>query len=264
MLQPKAAPQPREREMAETTVAEPSVSIVVPVKNEAGNIGPLFDEIAAAMADRTFEVVVVDDASRDETGVELTAMQADRPRLRHLKHVVSCGQSAALRTGVFYARANLIVTIDGDGQNDPKYLPTLLSALAKGGPRDGLAAGQRIDRQATGFKKLQSRVANEVRMMVLDDDTRDTGCRLQALRRDIYLALPYFDGMHRFLPALVQRDGYDVVHVDVVDRPRQHGTSNYGMWDRLLVSLLDLAGVWWLTKRRRHIPAVSEVKPDAR
>jgi glycosyltransferase involved in cell wall biosynthesis len=250
--------------MAETTVAEPSVSIVVPVKNEAGNIGPLIDEIAAAMADRTFEVVVVDDGSRDETDAELTAMQADRPWLRHLKHVVSCGQSAALRTGVAYARANLIVTIDGDGQNDPKYLTTLLTALAQGGPRVGLAAGQRVDRQATGFKKLQSRVANEVRMMVLDDDTRDTGCGLKALRRDIYLALPYFDGMHRFLPALVQRDGYDVVHVDVVDRQRQHGTSNYGMWDRLLASLLDLAGVWWLTNRRKHIPAVSEVKPDAR
>jgi glycosyltransferase involved in cell wall biosynthesis len=250
--------------MAETTVAEPSVSIVVPVKNEAGNIGPLIDEIAAAMADRTFEVVVVDDGSRDETDAELTAMQADRPWLRHLKHVVSCGQSAALRTGVAYARANLIVTIDGDGQNDPKYLATLLTALAQGGPRVGLAAGQRVDRQATGFKKLQSRVANEVRMMVLDDDTRDTGCGLKALRRDIYLALPYFDGMHRFLPALVQRDGYDVVHVDVVDRQRQHGTSNYGMWDRLLASLLDLAGVWWLTNRRKHIPAVSEVKPDAR
>jgi hypothetical protein len=108
---------------------------------------------------------------------------------------------------------------------------------------------------------LQSRVANEVRMMVLDDNTRDTGCG-PALRRDA-LALPYFDGMHRFFPALVQRDGYDVVHVDVVDRPRQHGTSNYGMWDRLKASMLDLGGVWWLTNRRKHIPAVSEVKRDA-
>jgi glycosyltransferase involved in cell wall biosynthesis len=242
----------------------PSVSIVVPVKNEAGNIGPLVDEIAAALADVSFEVVCVDDGSRDATDGELTALQADRPWLRHLKHVVSCGQSAALRTGVIHARAPIIATIDGDGQNDPKYLPGLFSALEQGGRRVGLAAGQRIDRQATGFKKLQSRIANEVRMMVLDDETRDTGCGLKALRREIYLALPYFDGMHRFLPALVQRDGYDIVHVDVVDRPRQHGTSNYGMWDRLWASLLDLAGVWWLTKRRKHIPAVSEVKPDAR
>lgn len=242
----------------------PSVSIVVPVKNEAGNIGRLIDEIAAALADRSFEVVCVDDGSRDETATELTALQADRPWLRHLKHVVSCGQSAALRTGVRYARADVVITIDGDGQNDPQYLPALLSALEKGGPHVGLAAGQRVDRKATGFKKLQSRVANEVRMMVLNDDTRDTGCGLKALRRDVYLALPYFDGMHRFLPALVQRDGFDVVHVDVIDRPRQHGTSNYGMWDRLWASMLDLAGVWWLTNRRKHIPAVSEVKPDAR
>jgi len=252
--------------MSDATISAqvPSVSVVVPVKNEAGNIGPLVDEIAAALADRAFEVVCVDDGSRDETDGELTALQGQRPWLRHLKHVVSCGQSAALRTGVTYARADLVATIDGDGQNDPKYLPTLLAALAKGGARVGLAAGQRVDRQATGFKKLQSRIANEVRMMVLDDETRDTGCGLKALRRNVYLALPYFDGMHRFLPALVQRDGYDVVHVDVVDRPRQHGISNYGMWDRLWASMIDLAGVWWLTKRRRHIPAVSEVKPDAR
>jgi len=251
--------------MSETTVPapSPSVSIVVPVKNESGNIGPLVDEIAAAMADRSFEIICVDDGSRDGTAEVLSTLQAERPWLRHLKHVVSCGQSAALRSGVTYARADVVATIDGDGQNDPKYLPELLAALAKGGPRIGLAAGQRVDRQATGFKKLQSRVANEVRMMVLDDNTRDTGCGLKALRRDVFLALPYFDGMHRFFPALVQRDGYDVVHVDVVDRPRQHGTSNYGMWDRLKASMLDLGGVWWLTNRRKHIPAVSEVKRDA-
>jgi dolichol-phosphate mannosyltransferase len=251
--------------MSETTVSGPvpSVSVVVPVKNESGNIGPLVDEIAAALADRTFEVVCVDDGSRDGTDEVLKTFQIDRPWLRNLKHVVSCGQSAALRSGITYARAEVIATIDGDGQNDPKYIPALLSALAQGG-RLGLAAGQRVDRQATNFKKLQSRIANEVRMMILDDDTRDTGCGLKALRRDVYLALPYFDGMHRYLPALVQRDGYDVVHVDVVDRPRQHGTSNYGMWDRLKAGVLDLAGVWWLTNRRKHIPAVSEVKRDAR
>jgi glycosyltransferase involved in cell wall biosynthesis len=250
--------------MPETTVPgpAPSVSVVIPVKNESGNIGPLVDEIAAALADRSFEVVCVDDGSRDATDAELIALQKDRPWLRHLKHVVSCGQSAALRSGVAYARSEVIATIDGDGQNDPKYLPALLGAL-KSGARIGLAAGQRLDRKATGFKKLQSRVANEVRMMVLKDDTRDTGCGLKALRRDVYLALPYFDGMHRFLPALVQRDGYDVVHVDVIDRPRQHGTSNYGFWDRFVAGLLDLGGVWWLINRRKHIPAVSEVKRDA-
>src|SRR6476660_8902733 len=154
--------------MSETPVPgpPPSVSVVIPVKNESGNIGPLVDEIAAALGDRTFEVLVVDDGSRDATDAELTALQKDRPWLRHLKHVVSCGQSAALRSGVAYARSDVVATLDGDGQNDPKYLPELLAALAKGGPRIGLAAGQRVDRQATGFKKLQSRVANEVRMMV--------------------------------------------------------------------------------------------------
>jgi dolichol-phosphate mannosyltransferase len=250
--------------MSETTVTgpAPSVSVVIPVKNESGNIGPLVDEIAAALADRTFEVICVDDGSRDATDAELTALQHERPWLRHLKHVVSCGQSAALRSGIAYAHAEVVATLDGDGQNDPKYLPALLAAL-KSGTRVGLAAGQRLGRQATGFKKMQSRVANEVRMMVLKDDTRDTGCGLKALRRDVYLALPYFDGMHRFLPALVQRDGYDVVHVDVIDRPRQHGTSNYGFLDRLTAGLLDLGGVWWLINRRKHIPAVSEVKPDA-
>jgi len=241
----------------------PAVSIVVPVKNESGNIGPLIDEIAAAMSGGAFEIVVVDDGSRDGTDAEITALQPERPWLRHLKHVVSCGQSAALRSGILYARADVVAMLDGDGQNDPKYIPELLTAL-NSNARIGLAAGQRVGRQATGFKKLQSRIANEVRQMVLDDDTRDTGCGLKALRRDVFLALPYFDGMHRFLPALVMRDGHDVAHVDVVDRTRQHGVSNYGMWDRLLASLLDLAGVWWLTNRRKHIPAVSEVKPDAR
>ena len=250
--------------MSETPVSgpPPSVSVVIPVKNESGNIGPLVDEIAAALGDRSFEVIVIDDGSRDATDTELIALQNDRPWLRHLKHVVSCGQSAALRSGVAYARGEVIATIDGDGQNDPKYLPALLSALGSG-PRVGLAAGQRVDRKATDFKKLQSRVANEVRMMALNDETRDTGCGLKALRRDVYLALPYFDGMHRFMPALVQRDGFDVVHVDVIDRPRRHGTSNYGFWDRLVAGLLDLGGVWWLINRRKHIPAVSEVKPDA-
>jgi glycosyltransferase involved in cell wall biosynthesis len=207
-------------------------------------------------------VIVVDDGSRDATDAELTALQKARPWMRHLKHVVSCGQSAALRSGVVYARSEVLATLDGDGQNDPKYLPALLGAL-KSGSRIGLVAGQRVDRKTTGSKKLQSRVANEVRMTVLKDDTRDTGCGLKALRRDVYLALPYFDGMHRFMPALVQRDGFDVVHVDVIDRPRRHGASKYGFWDRLVAGLLDLGGVWWLINRRKHIPAVSEVKPDA-
>jgi glycosyltransferase involved in cell wall biosynthesis len=240
----------------------PAVSVVVPVRNEAGNVAPLVDEIAAALASRAFEIVYVNDGSTDATEAELTSLMRTRPYLRQIKHQVSCGQSAAVRSGVVAARAPLVVTLDGDGQNDPRFLPALLDAVGQGG-RVGLAAGQRTARKATGFKRLQSRIANGVRGAILRDGTRDTGCGLKAFRRDVLLALPYFDGLHRFLPALVRRDGYDVVYVDVVDRERRHGVSNYGMWDRLWIGILDLFGVWWLVRRRKRVPQVSEVLGDA-
>jgi len=164
-----------------------------------------------------------------------------------------------VRSGVAAARAAIVVTLDGDGQNDPAFIPALLAALEQGAPRVGLIAGQRVGRKTTGFKRWQSRVANAVRGAVLRDGTRDTGCGLKAFRRDLFLALPYFDGLHRFLPALVRREGYDIGYVDVVDRPRQQGTSNYGLWDRLWVGILDLAGVWWLIRRRKHVPECEEV-----
>jgi glycosyltransferase involved in cell wall biosynthesis len=185
---------------------------------------------------------------------------ASRPWLRQVKHASSCGQSAAVRTGVAHARAPVVATLDGDGQNDPAFIPALLRALEAAGPGTGLIAGQRVGRKDTGFKKFQSRIANGVRGAVLRDGTRDTGCGLKAFRRDLFLALPYFDGLHRFLPALVRREGYDIGYVDVVDRARRTGTSNYGMWDRLWVGILDLMGVWWLIRRRRHVPRVLEVK----
>ncbi len=248
----------RENEMA------PAVSVVVPVRNEAGNIAPLVAEIAAALGASTrFEIVYVNDGSTDGTEAELSELMASRPWLRQLRHAASCGQSAAIRTGVAHARAPIVVTLDGDGQNNPAFLPTLLEALSKGGPRMGLIAGQRVGRKATGFKKLQSRIANGVRGAVLRDGTRDTGCGLKAFRRDLFLSLPYFDGLHRFLPALVRREGYDIGYVDVVDRPRGAGVSNYGMWDRLWVGILDLFGVWWLIRRKKRMPQVSEVKSDA-
>jgi hypothetical protein len=156
----------------------------------------------------------------------------------------------------------VVVTLDGDGQNDPVFLPALVAAIERD-PAVGLVAGQRVGRKATGFKKLQSRIANAVRGAVLRDGTRDTGCGLKAVRRDVFLALPYFDGLHRFLPALVRRDGYRVAYVDVVDRPRLTGISNYGMWDRLWVGILDLMGVWWLVRRKKRVPQVSEVLGDA-
>jgi dolichol-phosphate mannosyltransferase len=242
----------------------PAVSVVVPVRNEAGNVAPLIEEIAAALAGRAFEIVYVNDGSGDGTEAELIAQMRARPYVRQIRHKVSCGQSSAVRSGVAAARAPLVVTLDGDGQNDPKFLPALIAAVEQGGARVGLAAGQRTGRKASGFKKLQSRIANGVRGAILRDGTRDTGCGLKAFRRDVFLALPYFDGLHRFLPALVRRDGFDVVYVDVVDRERRHGTSNYGMWDRLWIGILDLAGVWWLVRRKKRVPQVSEVVDDAR
>ena len=241
----------------------PAVSIVVPVRNEADNIAPLVDEIAAALdKNLAFELIYVNDGSTDRTQAELTRLMASRPWLRQIRHEISCGQSAAVSSGVIHARAAIVVTLDGDGQNDPAFIPALLEAMTKA-PHIGLVAGQRVGRQATGFKKFQSRVANAVRSAVLRDGTRDTGCGLKAFRRDLFLRLPYFDGLHRFLPALVRREGYAIGYVDVVDRPRRAGTSNYGMWDRLWIGILDLLGVWWLIRRRRHVPQVSEVKRNA-
>jgi dolichol-phosphate mannosyltransferase len=241
----------------------PAVSIVVPVRNEADNIAPLVDEIAAALdKNLAFELIYVNDGSSDRTEAELTRLMASHPWLRQIKHETSCGQSAAVSSGVIHARAGIVVTLDGDGQNDPAFIPALLEAMMKA-PHIGLVAGQRVGRQATGFKRFQSLVANTVRSVVLRDGTRDTGCGLKAFRRDLFLRLPYFDGLHRFLPALARREGYAIGYVDVVDRPRRAGTSNYGMWDRLWIGILDLIGVWWLIRRRRHVPQVSEVKRNA-
>lgn len=248
--------------MSETTTraSGPAVSVVVPVRNEAGNIAPLVNEIAKALQGRYgFEIVYVNDGSSDGTAAELKRLRTDRPWLRQIRHAHSCGQSAAVRTGVAAARAPIVVTLDGDGQNDPAFIPQLIEALKAGAPRVGLIAGQRVGRKASGFKKFQSRIANGVRGAILRDGTRDTGCGLKAFHRDLFLALPYFDGLHRFLPALVKREGGSVGYVDVVDRPRLTGTSNYGMWDRLWIGILDLAGVWWLIRRKKSAPEISEV-----
>jgi dolichol-phosphate mannosyltransferase len=243
--------------------ATPEVAIVVPVRNEAGNIAPLVDEIATALAGRAFEIIYVDDGSSDATGAELSALMRERPYLRQIRHATSCGQSAAVRTGVRAARAAIVATLDGDGQNDPAFLPALIKPLEEDGGKVGLVAGQRVGRKDTGFKKVQSRIANGVRGAILKDGTRDSGCGLKAFRRDVFLSLPYFDALHRFLPALVRRDGHAVAYVDVKDRQRRAGVSNYGLWDRLWVGILDLAGVWWLIRRRKRVPQATEVVRDA-
>ncbi|AMJ63482.1 glycosyltransferase family 2 protein [Bosea sp. PAMC 26642] len=243
--------------MTETPNPQPLLSVVVPVRNEVGNVGPLLGDIEAACQPvGAFEVVYVDDGSSDGTPAALAELAVTRPWLRIVTHAHSCGQSAAVRSGVRQARAVVVATLDGDGQNDPSFLPAMVEALQQAGPGAGLVQGQRVGRKDTGFKKLQSRIANGVRGAILKDGTRDAGCGLKCFRREAYLALPYFDALHRFMPALMVREGYKVVHLDVRDRPRLSGVSNYGFFDRLWVGILDLVGVWWLIRRRRRVPQI--------
>jgi dolichol-phosphate mannosyltransferase len=242
----------------------PALSVVVPAHNEAGNLAGLVEEIATALKGRApFEAIFVNDGSTDDTEAVLRSLASTRPWVRQLKHATSCGQSAAIRTGVVGARAPIVVTMDGDGQNDPAFIPMLLDTLTASGPEVGLVQGQR-DRRRGSFKRFQSLIANGVRSAVLRDGTRDTGCGLKAFRRDVYLSLPYFDALHRFTPALVRREGLAIKYVNVLDRPRVHGRSHYGMWSRLWIGIVDLAGVFWLIRRRRSVPEVSEVRSDAR
>lgn len=240
---------------------DPAITVVVPVRNEAGNIAPLIDEIADALHGISFEVIYVNDGSDDATEAELLAATAQWPCLRVIHHAKPCGQSAALRSGVGMARAPIIVTLDGDCQNDPAVIPALIDMLATGAPRIGLVAAQRVDRKASLFKKFQSRIANVIRRAILKDGTRDAGCALKAFRRDLFQALPYFDGFHCFLTSLVRREGFEVGYVDVVDRPRRHGISHYGMWNRLWVGIVDVAGVWWLIRRTKRLPQPQEITP---
>jgi dolichol-phosphate mannosyltransferase len=238
----------------------PRISSVIPAKDEAESLADLVHEIASVLAHESYEIIVVDDGSIDATAEVLKLLSQQHEALRHFVHDRSCGKSAAILTGVRAARALLIATLDGDGQNDPRYLPALLALAAE--PHVGLAAGQRIKHAHSRAKRIGSRLANRLRARLLHDDTRDTACGLKAFRRDVFLQLPYFDTMHRFLPALVLRDGLAVRHVDVVDRDRRHGQSKYGVIDRAIVGLYDLFGVHWLIKRREHVPQAKEILSD--
>jgi glycosyltransferase involved in cell wall biosynthesis len=239
---------------------EVAISIVVPVRNEADNIAPLIEEIAAALDGRwAYEIVYVNDGSTDATAERLAAARAQRANLREIRHARSGGQSAAVRSGVRAARGAIVATLDGDGQNNPAFLPALISALEQGGAQVGLVAGQRVGRKDTGFKKMQSRVANAVRNSILQDGTRDTGCGLKAFRREAFLRLPYFDHIHRYLPALMRREGFEIAFRPVNHRHRQTGASKYTNLGRLWASLSDLFGVVWLQSRARNPGAVDEV-----
>ncbi|MEZ5619759.1 MAG: glycosyltransferase family 2 protein [Burkholderiaceae bacterium] len=232
----------------------------MPVHDESANVVALLDEIGTALAGSLrFEAVFVDDASRDDTRGVLLAYARSHPWLTVLAHRDNCGQSAAVLTGVRAARAPLVATLDGDGQNAPADIPALAArwhAMAREHPgRPVLVAGWRTRRHDTGLRRLSSRIANGVRAWLLGDATPDTGCGLKVFARDDFLALPWFDHLHRFLPALVQRAGGVVASVPVAHRPRRAGRSHYGVHNRLWVGLVDLAGVMWL-QRRARVPVV--------
>jgi glycosyltransferase involved in cell wall biosynthesis len=235
------------------------LSVVIPARNEAPNIAPLVAEIRAALDGRLdYEIVYVDDGSNDGTAEAVRGLMRDGARIRLLRHATSCGQSAAVHTGIAAARGIWIATLDADGQNDPADIPALWE-IARAGANDKLlVAGFRRKRRDTPVKRLSSRIANAVRSRALKDATPDTGCGLKLMRRDLYLALPFFDHNHRFLPALVLRQGGQTRSVAVNHRPRQRGVSNYGLFDRLWVGIVDLCGVMWLMRRAKNPVILAE------
>jgi dolichol-phosphate mannosyltransferase len=234
------------------------ISIVIPAFNEEGNIGPLIEETFAMVPDEVLgEVVAVDDASEDGTGAEIKALLGKYARVHYLRHGVRAGQSAALRSGVLSARFPVIATMDGDGQNDPSDIMRLAARLGKDGGEPAMAAGIRTGRKGSGSRKAASRLANFIRDKVLGDGCPDTGCGIKLYRREAFLALPYFTGMHRYLPALFLTYGHEIAYASVNDRPRLKGASKYTNLGRALIGLYDLVGVTWL-RRRTQLPPIAE------
>lgn len=240
-------------------MSQPMLSVVVPVFNERDNVAPLVAEITSALRGQLpFEIIYVDDHSRDDTLQVLQALKAATPELRVLHHRSQTGQSTAVRTGAKAARAPWIATLDGDGQNDPADIPKLLAARATAAPGVKLFAGWRVNRQDSSSKRWASKWANAIRARLLRDDTPDTGCGIKLFEREAFLDLPYFDHMHRYLPALMQRAGWQTQSVPVNHRHRTAGVSKYNNFGRALVGIRDLRGVAWLITRSRRT-AVEEV-----
>ncbi len=237
------------------------LSVVAPVRNEAGNAAALAREIAQVLDGRAFEIIFVDDASRDDTRAELAGARQDLASLRILGHRRNAGQSRAIRTGVLAARGPIVATLDGDGQNDPADLSRLLARITRpDAPADlALVAGQRRSRQDTQAKRVASRIANGVRRRLLNDGAADSGCGIKVFKRDAFLRLPYFDHMHRYMPALMRREGYQVEFLDVNHRPRGAGRSNYTNLGRLAAAMSDLFGVLWLASRARDPGGADEL-----
>ena len=232
----------------------PELSVVVPVCNEAENVEPLAREIHAAVGSRPYEMIFIDDGSTDETAAILQRLKAELPALRVLRHSFRSGQSAAVASGVRAARAPWVATLDGDGQNDPADIPRLIAARDAQRGVQLFMGNRKASRKDTAFRKLQSSIANGVRSSLLGDGTPDTGCGIKLFERAVFIELPRFDHMHRFLPALFLRQGARVVSIPVSHRPRTRGTSKYGMLNRLWVGIVDIIGVMWL--RRRFKPGL--------
>ena len=241
-----------------------ALSIVIPVFNERGNIGPLVQEVVQHLRGRIpFDIICVDDQSQDDTRDVLTALKAEVPELRVLVHQRRSGQSTAIRTGVKHALSPWIATLDGDGQNDPADIPKLLAAREQADAQTKLFAGWRVDRKDTASKRWASRWANRIRQSLLRDDTPDTGCGIKLFDRAAFLDLPYFDHMHRYLPALMQRAGWKTLSVPVSHRSRGSGQSKYTNLGRALVGIRDLMGVAWLIQRS-HVTATSELSAGSK
>ena len=237
-----------------------ALSVVVPVKDAAENVGPLARAIAPALRDEpTAEIIFVDDGSSDGTAAALQALKAELPQLRVLQHARNFGQSRGVRTGVRAARSDIIVTLDGDGQNDPADIPKLVEMLRTSDARVGMVAGVRRRRMDDSNRKLASNLANRFRRFMLKDGAADSGCGLKAFRREVFLALPYFDHIHRFLIAMVLREGYEVREVDVNHRPRAHGQSKYGNFSRALAGFRDTFGVRWFQRRFKGPAQAKEI-----
>jgi len=259
----KAAPgaaktAPAKAPAAKTGVSAPDFSVVVPVFDEGGAAPALAREIAAAFGKRNYEIVFVNDASRDNTLALLTALKAEIPQLRVLSHRKNSGQSRSVRSGILAARAPIIVTMDGDGQNDPADAPRLAERLKAAPETLAMVGGERVKRQDSNAKRFASKFGNGVRGWLLKDGALDTGCGLKAFRREAFLRLPYFDHIHRYLPALMIREGYDIVFEPVNHRHRETGVSKYTNFGRLKASVSDLLGVLWLQSRARLPGGVDE------
>ena len=239
----------------------PSLAVIVPVYNESENVMSLAEEIAAALAGTAFEMIFINDASSDDTEDVLKSIKPRFSSLRILSHRENAGQSRAVRTGVLAAKAPIIATLDGDGQNDPADIPALYKQLIReDAPADlAMVGGRRAKRQDSVAKKIGSRFGNGIRKRLLKDQADDTGCGLKLFYREAFLSLPYFDHIHRYIPALMLREGYEIEFADVNHRHRQHGVSKYTNFGRLMVSVADLRGVMWLNRRARNPKGWDEV-----